>query len=502
MNPTVFINMMARMSFSEEVEKKAGHLYFKRTGTPGNYRHYYMKDGNRHSSTAKVAHHHLTKHDDYTVGASFSAGKDKGHWHIDIVTFDTLHIRNDETGEKESISKKDFAAKIVDAHKDAIQGHYDNGLQKRSDVAKMVLATYPEAPAAKRATAELERWKKYGKERGLLSTEKPERNPIVIAGDSANKVAPLLKVESDEKLSNRAYHASGKSNWWIRDSSGNFVNIGRERGDSYFRGNLRLADGRYVLGTGTGSDSIRQTIIVGETGKNPVKLPEHPTEISGYHLKELVKIRAISSKEEAFIYDNRDKDKDSFSKKQEKWFDDIQERVEESWELLPTRIKETFPTTPTPDKKYIVTNPPYSHSAETIREADRISRMAPARLRISARRLEEGKAKMHPEEYAYLKSAFEKAKEKSEEKPAEKPAEKPELVTKKTPYAPSDEIKAIVEKMEGMDDIRLQAFERKLERYKEEMSPEDHAHIRRAVNRRDAREARAANRYSTGGFGG
>lgn len=163
-HPRLLPRHLLRHFFLEEVEKGENHAYLSRKGGPGNYHGYvYAKSGDRHDTgkggKATVDPKIFTDHKRFQLGHSFSAGKGKGHWIIDAIDAKgKLSIRNDETGATKLVTKKAFENTLVSAHKYAIQRHLHEGITKRLAVARKVLSTYPDAPAAKRAISELKRW--------------------------------------------------------------------------------------------------------------------------------------------------------------------------------------------------------------------------------------------------------------------------------------------------------------------------------------------------------
>jgi hypothetical protein len=59
---------------------------------------------------------------------------------------------------------------------------------------------------------------------------------------------------------------SGSKNWWIRDSNGNFAEIGKHPGDKALSITTRMDPGKYSIGTGPQRGGFRGTITVGAPG--------------------------------------------------------------------------------------------------------------------------------------------------------------------------------------------------------------------------------------------
>lgn len=63
-----------------------------------------------------------------------------------------------------------------------------------------------------------------------------------------------MLVESSDSMSNTSFHRRCSGNqkyWWLwNKDTGEFIDIPRVRGDSYFSEELDLEPGTYVLGTG------------------------------------------------------------------------------------------------------------------------------------------------------------------------------------------------------------------------------------------------------------
>lgn len=58
----------------------------------------------------------------------------------------------------------------------------------------------------------------------------------------------------------------GSKNWWLRDSNGNFADIGRHRGDEPLKVTTRMEPGKYSIGTGPKKGGYRGTIEIGKPG--------------------------------------------------------------------------------------------------------------------------------------------------------------------------------------------------------------------------------------------
>lgn len=73
----------------------------------------------------------------------------------------------------------------------------------------------------------------------------------------------MTRIKTTTRLSNSAYHRSGKSWWWLRtQNSSDFVKLPSVRGDDHLDIEVDLEDGHYQLGVGRGKDAKRYDISV------------------------------------------------------------------------------------------------------------------------------------------------------------------------------------------------------------------------------------------------
>lgn len=73
----------------------------------------------------------------------------------------------------------------------------------------------------------------------------------------------MTRIKTTSRLSNSAYHRSGKSWWWLRiQNTSDFVKLPSVRGDKILDIEVEIADGHYQLGVGRGADAKRYDLSV------------------------------------------------------------------------------------------------------------------------------------------------------------------------------------------------------------------------------------------------
>ncbi len=97
---------------ADYVQKGAGHKYIKRVPKPGGGYRYFYNVARVHSGGTN-----------FTEGSSHSIEHDgkKGHFHIQKIDGDMLHLKHDESGHSLKMTKKEFAALRAKAHSKALR---------------------------------------------------------------------------------------------------------------------------------------------------------------------------------------------------------------------------------------------------------------------------------------------------------------------------------------------------------------------------------------------
>mgnify|MGYP003133688512 CR=1 FL=1 len=158
--------------------KAKAHKYIKRIplGRKNNrmrYRYIYPREGSRHGK-ARV-HHHETTHEDIKEGASFSAGKQNGHWIVDSTSGDQVTYYHDDApdkGKRVTVSKKEFHKMLTGAHEEDVARHAKELVEKLKDTEKKAKEHAGEGSkthkaAQKKLNAHREKYKKHLSNHGL-----------------------------------------------------------------------------------------------------------------------------------------------------------------------------------------------------------------------------------------------------------------------------------------------------------------------------------------------
>lgn len=85
----------------------------------------------------------------------------------------------------------------------------------------------------------------------------------------------LITIEHDFRLSNVAYHAKKKPNWYLlHKESRQKIPIPDIRGDHYFKLDVNLNSGYYILGLNLGNKVYEKTFFVNLKGEIHWLLPK------------------------------------------------------------------------------------------------------------------------------------------------------------------------------------------------------------------------------------
>jgi len=186
--------MRARRILGERTQKGT-QKYCRRTGPPGHRKYVYPDSNGKCGGDHRASEKKLIGEDkDYHEGAVFADGKG-GHYHVTAVHGNMIELSLDG-GKTLSMERDTFKTLLRGNHAEAIKAHAEHGLARRKELLEMALTRDPTgtAPAFKRATNELKRWRE--KHADILGEKEAQPEPGAQAQEAAPEQAPEPQQEA------------------------------------------------------------------------------------------------------------------------------------------------------------------------------------------------------------------------------------------------------------------------------------------------------------------